>query len=84
MEAPHASVRAVLEDAATAAISELMTEAGGPVYDEASFDRLRDHVAGHAAGRDRADRRQRREDPPGRARGAASSWTSCAAPRSTR
>ncbi len=49
MEAPHASVQAVLDDAATAAMSALMVEAGGPVFDEASFERLRDHVAGHAA-----------------------------------
>ena len=49
MEAPHASPRAVLEDAATAAISSLMTQAGGPVWDEASFQRLRDFVAGRAA-----------------------------------
>ena len=49
VEAPHASPRAVLEDAATAAISSLMARAGGPVWDEASFQRLRDHVAGHAA-----------------------------------
>jgi len=46
LEAPHASVQAVLEDAATAAISSLM---GEPVWDEASFVRLRDHVAGHVA-----------------------------------
>ena len=47
MEAPHASVGAVLEDAATAAIAALM---GEPVWDEASFARLRDHVAGNVAG----------------------------------
>jgi ATP-dependent helicase HrpA len=47
MEAPHASVQAVLEDAATAAVSSLM---GEPVWDEASFNRLRDHVAAHAPG----------------------------------
>ena len=81
MEAPHASVQAVLEDAATAAISALMAEAGGPVYDEASFDRLRDYVAGHAARRDGADHRRRRADPAGRARGPRSSWTSCTARR---
>ncbi len=49
MEAPHTSVKAVLEDAATAAIAKLMDDAGGPVYDEDAFNRLRDHVAGHAA-----------------------------------
>jgi ATP-dependent helicase HrpA len=47
LEAPHASVGAVLEDAATAAITALM---GEPVYDEASFAQVRDHVAGHAQG----------------------------------
>ena len=46
IEAPHASVQAVLEDAATAAITALMAE---PVWDEASFNRLRDHVAGNVA-----------------------------------
>jgi ATP-dependent helicase HrpA len=48
-EAPHESVAAALEDAATAAISALLTQAGGPVYDAASFERLRAFVAGHAA-----------------------------------
>ena len=38
MEAPHESVSAVLEDAATAAIAALM---GEPVWDEASFERVR-------------------------------------------
>src|SRR3954447_12799229 len=45
MEAPHASPRAVLEDAATAAIAKLM---GEPVWDEASFNRLRDYVGARA------------------------------------
>ncbi|HET6549067.1 MAG TPA: ATP-dependent RNA helicase HrpA, partial [Solirubrobacter sp.] len=49
MEAPHASPRAVLEDAATAAIAALLERAGGPVWDEASFERLRAFVAGEAA-----------------------------------
>jgi ATP-dependent helicase HrpA len=48
MEAPHTSVQAVLADAATAAISALLAQAGGPVWDEASFERLREYVAGHA------------------------------------
>ena len=47
LEAPHASVGAVLEDAATAAINALM---GEPVYDEAAFEQVRAHVAGHAQG----------------------------------
>ena len=51
MEAPHASVQAVLDDAATAAISSLMLDGGGPVFDEASFNRLRDYVAGNAVDR---------------------------------
>ncbi|HEX6022158.1 MAG TPA: ATP-dependent RNA helicase HrpA [Solirubrobacter sp.] len=49
MEAPHESPRAVLEDAATAAIASLMDQAGGPVWDEESFNRLRDFVAARAA-----------------------------------
>jgi ATP-dependent helicase HrpA len=44
--APHGSVRAVLEDAMTAAIDSLVVQAGGPAWDEAGFRRLRDHVAG--------------------------------------
>ena len=47
LEAPHASVGAVLEDASTAAITALM---GEPVFDEASFEQVRVHVAGHAQG----------------------------------
>ncbi len=47
MEAPHESVSAVLEDAATAAIAALM---GEPVWDEASFSRVREHVAGNVSG----------------------------------
>jgi ATP-dependent helicase HrpA len=45
--APHGSVRAVLEDAMTAAIDALVAQAGGPAWDEAGFRRLRDHVAGN-------------------------------------
>jgi ATP-dependent helicase HrpA len=47
LEAPHASVSAVLEDASTAAITALM---GEPVFDEASFEQVRVHVAGNAQG----------------------------------
>jgi ATP-dependent helicase HrpA len=47
--APHGGVRAVLEDCATAAVSSLMAAAGGPVFAEAGFRRLRDHVAGSLA-----------------------------------
>jgi ATP-dependent helicase HrpA len=47
--APHGGVRAVLEDAMTAAIDGLVAQAGGPAWDEASFRRLRDHVAGNLA-----------------------------------
>jgi ATP-dependent helicase HrpA len=49
--APHASLRAVLEDATIAALEDLMAEAGGPAWDEAGFRRLRAHVAGHLADR---------------------------------
>jgi ATP-dependent helicase HrpA len=48
IEAPHGSPRAVLEDAASAAIAGLLDRAGGPVFDEASWERLRLYVAGHA------------------------------------
>ncbi|HWK29497.1 MAG TPA: ATP-dependent RNA helicase HrpA [Solirubrobacter sp.] len=47
MDAPHPSVQAVLEDAATAAIAALM---GEPAWDEASFAAVRDRVAGAAGG----------------------------------
>jgi len=47
MEAPHESVSAVLEDAATASIMALMGDE--PVWDEASFERLRRHVAGNVS-----------------------------------
>ncbi|MEA2320590.1 MAG: ATP-dependent helicase HrpA [Solirubrobacteraceae bacterium] len=44
--APHAGPRAVLEDAAEAAVAALLAEAGGPAWDEPGFTRLRGHVAG--------------------------------------
>jgi ATP-dependent helicase HrpA len=44
--APHGGIRAVLDDAQTAAIDALVSEAGGPAWDEAGFRRLHDHVAG--------------------------------------
>jgi ATP-dependent helicase HrpA len=47
--APHESPRAVLEDAVEATIEALMTEAGGPAWDEPGFTRLRGHVAGNLA-----------------------------------
>jgi ATP-dependent helicase HrpA len=47
--AAHGSVRAVLEDCATAAVSSLMASGGGPVFDAAGFRALRDHVAGSLA-----------------------------------
>ncbi len=49
--APHASPRAVLEDATVAALEALMADAGGPAWDEPGFARLRDHVAGNLAER---------------------------------
>jgi ATP-dependent helicase HrpA len=52
--APHGSVRALLEDAETAAVDALVAEAGGPAWDEAGFRRLRDHVAGEVHDRTRA------------------------------
>jgi ATP-dependent helicase HrpA len=47
--APHGSLAAVVEDATSAAIDALVTQAGGPVWDEAGFARLRGHVAGELA-----------------------------------
>ena len=44
--APHGSVRAALDDAAGASVDALVEAAGGPVYDEAEFARLRRQVAG--------------------------------------
>ena len=44
--APHDGLAAVLEDATAAAADALIAEAGGPVWDEAGWARLRGHVAG--------------------------------------
>jgi ATP-dependent helicase HrpA len=41
---PHGSVAALLEDCVACAADKLITEAGGPVWDEAAFVRLKDHV----------------------------------------
>ncbi|WP_083417948.1 ATP-dependent RNA helicase HrpA [Pseudofrankia sp. BMG5.36] len=41
---PHASVGELLDDAVAAAADALIAEAGGPVWDEAGFERLRDAV----------------------------------------
>ncbi|MFC9974368.1 ATP-dependent RNA helicase HrpA [Spirillospora sp. NPDC127200] len=41
---PHGSVGALFEDCVTAAADRLIAEAGGPVWDEAAFRRLYDHV----------------------------------------
>jgi ATP-dependent helicase HrpA len=49
--APHGSLGAVVADATRAATEALMVEAGGPVWDEAAFTELRDHVAGELAER---------------------------------
>ncbi len=49
--APHGSLGAVVEDARRAAGEALLAEAGGPVRDVASWQRLRDHVAGNVAER---------------------------------
>ena len=69
--APHASPRAVLEDATVAALEALIAEAGGPAWDEPGFARLRAHVAGNLAERTAAGRRRRRAGPRRRARGRA-------------
>jgi ATP-dependent helicase HrpA len=49
--APHGSLAAVLDDATAAAADALIAEAGGPVWDEAGWARLRGHVAGALADR---------------------------------
>ena len=49
IEAPHASPRAVLEDAATAAISGADGQGRRPRLRRESFNRLRKYVADHAA-----------------------------------
>jgi len=49
--APHGSVAAVLEDATAATVDALIAEAGGPAWDAAGWQRLRDHVAGELAER---------------------------------
>ncbi|WP_084011038.1 ATP-dependent RNA helicase HrpA [Pseudofrankia sp. DC12] len=41
---PHESVGALLDDAVAAAADALIDESGGPVWDEAGFERLRDEV----------------------------------------
>ena len=43
--APHGALRAVLDDAAAAAIDALVAEAGGPAWDERGVTRLRERVA---------------------------------------
>jgi ATP-dependent helicase HrpA len=45
--APHGGAAAVLDDAMLAAVDALVAEAGGPAWDAAGFQRLRDHVAGN-------------------------------------
>ncbi|MCW2778156.1 MAG: hrpB 2 [Frankiales bacterium] len=41
---PHGGVPALLEDCLSCAVDTLVVSGGGPVWDEAAFDRLRDHV----------------------------------------
>jgi ATP-dependent helicase HrpA len=49
LDSPHGSVGGVLDDATLAAVAFLMAHGGGPVWDEAAFQSLRDYVAGHLA-----------------------------------
>lgn len=56
--APHGGAGAALEDALLAAVDALMAEAGGPAWDAAAFQRLRDHVAGNLFERTLAITRQ--------------------------
>jgi ATP-dependent helicase HrpA len=46
---PHGSVTALLEDCVLCAADKLITEAGGPAWDEAGFVRLKDHVRAELA-----------------------------------
>ena len=46
---PHGSVTALLEDCVACAADKLITEAGGPAWDEAGFVRLKDHVRAELA-----------------------------------
>jgi ATP-dependent helicase HrpA len=41
---PHGSVVALLDDCVVAAVDALMSSGGGPSWDAASYERLRDHV----------------------------------------
>ncbi len=41
---PHGSVPALLDDCSACAVDALLTSGGGPVWDEAAFAALRDHV----------------------------------------
>jgi ATP-dependent helicase HrpA len=41
---PHGSVAALLDDCVACAADQLITDGGGPVWDEAAFRRLTDHV----------------------------------------
>jgi ATP-dependent helicase HrpA len=47
--APRGALSAVVDDAIVAAADALIASGGGPVWDEAGFARLRDHVAGSLA-----------------------------------
>ncbi|GJF04373.1 ATP-dependent RNA helicase HrpA [Pseudonocardia sp. D17] len=47
---PHGSVPALLDDCVTAAADHLVARAGGPVFDEAGYDRLRTILRAHLAG----------------------------------
>ncbi len=49
LDSPHGSVGGVLDDAILAAVAFLMAHGGGPAWDEAGFQRLRDYVAAHLA-----------------------------------
>ncbi|HEY3771997.1 MAG TPA: ATP-dependent RNA helicase HrpA [Solirubrobacteraceae bacterium] len=44
--APHGSLDAVIEDATSAALEELIASGGGPAWDAAGFTALREHVRG--------------------------------------
>jgi ATP-dependent helicase HrpA len=65
---PHGSVVALLDDCVIAAVDALMASGGGPSWDAASYERLRDHV--------RADLQDKTEQVLGRVEEILTLWAS--------
>ena len=64
-------LQAVFDDCVAAAVDALVAEAGGPAWDEASFARLRAHVAGRLAAAPRTSSTRSSPSSPPSARSAA-------------